>query len=133
MSAFVHFPDAEIALLDYLRAVVPGIVCDVEVPESYRGDEGIFVCVRRAGGQPRYPVADYPMYDIQVYAPTRDVGADGLGYVLAQIAVARYAPPVSGVFGRISVISGPQYVPDPVTDEHRWQALISIPLRGKRA
>lgn len=133
MSAFVAFPDAEIALLDYLRTAIPGLLCDVEPPASYRANDGVLVLVRRAGGQPRYPVSDYPMYDIQVYAPTRDEGAMALGEVLAHIAVARYMPPVTGAFGRISVIAGPQYVPDPVTEEDRWQALITIPLRAKRA
>lgn len=132
MTAFVSFPDAEIAMLDYLRSAIPGIQCDVEFPKDYKASEGVYVAVRRAGGQARYPIMDYPLYDVQAYGPTRDAAGEAIQAVLAHIAVARYTAPVTGVFGQMSVITGPQYVPDPLTEEDRWQSLISIPLRGKR-
>lgn len=129
----VAFPDAEIALLDYLRSAIPGLACNVEFPIDYEARAGVFVRVTRAGGQTMFPVQDMPLYDIEVYGPTRDDAAMALGEVLAHIAVARYLPPVTGVFGRLSVITGPQYLPDPVTKEDRWQSLITIPLRAKRS
>lgn len=133
MTAFVSFPDAEIALLDYLRQAIPGVVCHVEIPEEYRASEGVYIRIRRVGGQPRFPVADYPAYDIEAYGPTRDAAYAGLMEALAHIAVARYATDTTVAFGRLTMITGPQYVPDPVTDEDRWQSLITIPLRAKRA
>lgn len=132
MTAFVVFPDAEIALLDYLRSVMPSLVCDVEIPQSYRANDGVFVCIRRMGGQANYPVSDYPMYDIEAYGPTRDAASDALGLVLAHLAVARRLPPVTGAFGRLAIITGPQYVEDPTTKEPRWQSLVSLPLRPVR-
>lgn len=133
MTAFVAFPDAEIALLDYLRASIPGVVCNVEIPESYDASQGVYIRVRRIGGQTMFPVQDMPVYDVEAYGPTRDAASAALNEVLSHMAVARYRPAVTGVFGRLSIITGPQYVPDPVTEEDRWQSLITIPLRAKRA
>lgn len=132
MTAFANFPDAEIALLDYLRSAIPGIQCNVTIPGPYRADEGVYVRIRRIGGQARYPVQDHPTYDVEAYGPSRDAGSAALNEVLAHIAVARYVPAVTGVFGQLVVITGPQYIPDPVTKEDRWQSLITIPLRAKR-
>lgn len=129
----VTFPDAEIALLAYLRQALPGLACNVEIPEEYRASDGVYVRIRRVGGQPRFPVADYPLYDVEAYGPTRDAAAQALMDVLARVAVARYATDTTAAFGRLTMITGPQYVPDPVTDEDRWQSLITIPLRAKRA
>lgn len=132
-TPYATFPDAEISLLDYLRSAIPGLACNVDIPEDYKASEGVYIRVRRVGGQPRFPASDYPMYDIEAYGPTRDVAYAGLSEALSRLAVARYLPPVTGVFGQLTMITGPQYVPDPVTKEDRWQSLITIPLRAKRA
>lgn len=133
MTAFVSFPDAEIALLEYLRLAIPGIVCNVDIPEDYKASEGVYIRVRRVGGQPRFPVSDHPLYDIEAYGPTRDEASAALAAVLAHIAVARYNTAASVSWGQLTMVTGPQYVPDPVTREDRWQSLITIPLRAKRA
>ncbi|MGI5245419.1 hypothetical protein [Dactylosporangium sp. CA-139066] len=131
-SPYVAFPDAEIAVLDYLRLAIPGILCNVEAPDGYRPDDGVFVRVERIGGQPNFPVSDYPLLDIEAYGPTRDAASQGLAEALAVLAVARYRADAAVAFGEMTVITGAQFVRDPVTKEDRWHAMVSIGIRAKR-
>ncbi len=130
---YVEFPDAEVAVVKYLQQYMPDVLIDVEGPPVYRGDRGIFVRVTRVGGTPTFPVTDRPLMDIDVWGPSRWTAVAALQAVLGHLAVATHRPAVGGALGSLSVITGPQYLEDPQTKEPRWQALIQIGVRSKRA
>lgn len=130
---YVEFPDAEIAAIDSLRLWMPDTLFRVDAPDGYDVTSEPLVLLSRAGGQPKYPVADQPVFDVFVYAATRDIGSATLARVLASFAAARYDTSAPYSWGQMGVITGPQYTEDPVTGDPRWHAMISMYLRAKRS
>lgn len=129
-DGFRTFPDAEVAVIDYLREYLPSYDVDVKPEQFYRPEnDGIYVRLNRVGGQPVYPVKDEPMLDIDVWAPNRWTGLEALQAVLAHLEVATRRPKVYASMGKLTVVTGPQHIEDPQTKEPHWQALVQIVIR----
>lgn len=126
------FGDAEVACVEYLRTRLSGIRCGVVLPSDYVAErDGLFVRVVRIGGFGKRPIYDRPRLDIEVWGPDRGAAHDMGQEVLAALDDAHRVGGVYAgqLFYEFREEMGLAYIPDPVTDDHRWIATAALMLR----
>lgn len=139
MSDLIVFPDVEQEACDHLTAAFAAseafsdviAVGRVPNPRPRR-----FVRVRTVGGQQLSIMVDQPTVVVEGYADT-DTDAAELTALAAAIVMQAGR---DGHLGRAAVVSPgvaiigrPQVLPDPVTDQARYTATLTVALRGSRA
>lgn len=128
MSDLFVFPDAVSLIIDYLNPELDVPVAP-RVPNP-RPDK--FVTVARVGGPRRDIVTDRPLITIESWA-----GSDEDAHDQAQIVRALlHEMPGRSIGGTavytVDEASGPQLLPDPLSDQPRYTFLVQIALRGDR-
>ncbi|MFF0942692.1 hypothetical protein ACFYE2_00480 [Kocuria sp. CPCC 205300] len=122
----ITFRDVEGDLIAYLSARLGVPVVDrVPSPRPAR-----FVTVRRTGGPKRSPTVDAPLIDLEAWG-ARPADAQRLGGqmrdAVLELPAAEDFP--SHVY-RAREVGGLAYLPDPVTDQHRYVTKTEIHVRG---
>ena len=139
MSELILFPDVEQEACDHLTAAFAattefrGVTATGKVPTKRPSR---FVRIRRTGGQQLGVIVDQPTIVVEGYAST-DTGASRLcSYAVALLVQAgrdRRLGAAAVVSPGVVVPGAPQNLPDPVTDQARYTATVTVALRGSRA
>lgn len=124
----VLFPDATLVVVSHLdENLTPPVYSKVPTTRP-----ASFVVVRRVGGVRRNEVTDEPMLTVECWASTDEAAAD-----LAALAFAHIDDmPGQTIEGtpvyRITDVSGPQYLPDPESQQPRYSFTFIAAMRGTR-
>lgn len=120
----IVFPDAEALVLDYLRGVIPGLRCGVDLPDV--PDTVPFLLAVRTGGEVAWPVLDTAAIDLEMWGPDRAEAHDALQAVLAALLASRTR---GGPLASVRVTNAPQWAPDALSGEPRWLASVDVGTR----
>jgi hypothetical protein len=116
------FPDATKALCTlFNQELTPPCVPRVPNPRP-----SIFLVVRRVGGPRRNLVTDEPMVAVEAWADSDENAHD---LIQQARAVLHAAIGTAGIY-RVTEISGPGNLPDPVSDQPRYTQTFQVALRG---
>lgn len=123
----VTYPDAQLAVVDYLRPLLAPVPVSVRVPNPR---PAAFVTLRRVGGQAD-TLIDQARIDLFAWA-----GSDSAAHDLA-MALRHHLAAMPGLRGgvrvtRIQEFSGPLPAPDE-SGQPRWLVTYEISLRGSGA
>lgn len=121
----VGFPDAEAVVVAYLKGVLPGVKVSTLVPNP-RPDR--LVKVTRTGGSRRNVAQDDAMVTLECWDKESADAAALANRVRAHLA---NFDTVDGYVPRDGEVSGPQFFPDPLTSNPRYQLTVIIRLRAK--
>ena len=121
----VGFPDAEAVVVAYLKGVLPGTKVGAKVPNP-RPDR--LVRVTRTGGSRRNVAQDDAMVTLECWDKESADAASLANRVRAYLANFDTA---DGYMPRDGEVSGPQFFPDPLTTNPRYQLTVIIRLRAK--
>lgn len=91
------------------------------------------VVVRRVGGTVRNPVTDEPMLTVEAWAPTHQEAHDICA--MARALIHSLPGTVQGTTPvyRITDVSGPQLLPDPLSAHPRYSCTLQVAMRGAAA
>lgn len=132
MSDSVLFTDAAALVIDELRAALEERDNDAAVGHSApnpRPPAG-FVLVRRVGGLRRDLVTDEPMLVIEAWHPSAATAHD-LIQTARLVVHAMHGRAVDGVpVYRVTEVSGPAFLPDPLSDQPRYTMTVQVAVRG---
>lgn len=123
MIETIVFPDAVSIVCDHLRTELSPTPAVSRVPTT-RPDT--FVRVQRVGGVRRNLVTDEATLTVEAWAATEQAAHD-----LSQLARAHvYAMPGDGDVYRVTEISGPSLLPDPLSDQPRYSFTVAVATVG---
>lgn len=136
MAERVDFPDPEGVLCAYLTAqnvtgTYAGVKASTKVPATRPSR---FLRVFSVGGFDQNMVTAVVRFAVEGWGETEVVAAGLCGRAVAQIKSAALA----GVMGSatvtfVNVVSRPQNLPDPQTDQARYTATVEIAMRASAA
>ncbi|MFI7009970.1 hypothetical protein [Streptomyces sp. NPDC050145] len=126
----VVFPDAVLLVVDYLRAVMPGVEVGTRVPADRDETYPEFIRVERLGGARNSLVTDRPRVDVHCWAGSEEA---------AETLTARARAHVHAMAGRrgdttvynVREVTGPQWLPDSTSGQPRYAFAVEFSTRGK--
>lgn len=121
----VGFPDAEAVVVAYLKGVLPGVKVSTLVPNP-RPDR--LVRVTRTGGSRRNVAQDDAMVTLECWDKA---AADAAALANRVRAHLTNFDTVDGYMPRDGEVSGPQFFPDPLTTNPRYQLTVIVRLRAR--
>lgn len=139
MSELIVFPDVEQEAADHLTNAFSSSEAFSDVIAAGRVPNprpARFVRVRATGGQQLSINVDQPTVVVEGYADTDTDAAELTALataILLQAGRDRQLGRAAVVSPGIAVIGRPQNLPDPVTDQARYTATLTVALRGSRA
>lgn len=125
MSA-VTFPDAAAIVISRLKAALPAIVFHHDVPDVR---PETFTRIFRTGGPKANLVVDGAQLTIESWAPDADTAMTNAMAVRARLN-ALPEQIVSPAICRVDEFSGPQELPDPLSESRRVTWTASVLVRG---
>lgn len=135
MTEVIVFPDAAKLAIDYLRAqlVARGettVKVGSRIPSPNDHD---LIRVFRTGGPSSFFVIDQAQLTVEAYGPN-DARAHDLAQLARGLLHAMAGTTQSGVaIYTVNEFSGPQELPDPVTNKPRYTFSIQVSVRGAAA
>lgn len=126
------YGDVEAAVLRWIRnrTEADGITFGTETPADL--DKRLpFVTVERIPGGVRTKVTDDARVDIESRGRTREEAHDAIQIVLALLEIMYQYGHEGMIIYRADIETGPGWLPDPVTNQPRWIATVSIRNRPK--
>ena len=133
MAELISFPDPESVLCSFLTAQLvsgtfAGVKASTEVPNP-RPTE--FVRVLLVGGFQDGLVTDVPRLAVEAWGVSK-ARASGLAARCRQLidAAARDGSIGAATLHRVNVVSRPQFLPDPETNQNRYTATYELALRS---
>lgn len=120
--------DIEAKALTYLRGW-PGLSAvrgwGTELPSNL--DTRLpFVMLTRIPSGPQDTLFDLARVDVEVRAASRETGHDTIQLVMAYLRIMNRYPHSGAIVYGVEVESGPGWNPDPLTNQPRWIATVSI-------
>jgi len=128
VTVAVRFPDAEAVVASALAAVAAVPVRTV-IPAPRPTS---FVRLLRTGGVARTTVTDAPILTVEAWAQRPSQAAALAATTRAQLHALAGTVAGGVTIGRVTDVSGPQNLPDPVSDQARYTFAVEIYLRGTR-
>lgn len=125
MSA-VTFPDAAAIVISRLKIALPSLVFHHEVPNP-RPDT--FIKIFRTGGPKANLVVDAAQITIESWAPDVDTAMTNAQVVRGRLNVLNEQI-VSPAICRVDEFSGPQELPDPLSESRRVTWTAAVLVRG---
>lgn len=131
MLEVIVFPDATATIADRLAAELTDRNDDTPVVSKVPDPRPTeFVLVRRTGGISRAVVVDDALVTIESWGPDDETAHDRAqlcrGILLASVG----AQQGDVVIYRVTEVSGPGNLPDPVSEHPRYSQTFSVALRG---
>ena len=137
MAEVIVFPDCTALVIGYLRtelaARFPTATVGSRIPSPNPGD---FVRIFRTGGVQQLLVTDQVQLTVEAYADQDgdDERAHDLAQIVRGLLHALPGTMQSGVpFYGVTELSGPQNLPDPVTNKPRFTQSLHVSVRGAAA
>lgn len=122
----VTFPDATAATIAVIDAVT-AVPVRGKVPNPRPAS---FVTVRRTGGVKQNVVMDEATLAVECWAATDEAAHDLAQIARAALHAARGTVVGSVTLGRVSEVSGPGLLPDPLSDHSRYTQTFAVAARG---
>jgi hypothetical protein len=123
------FDDAETLLIDFLlKQMDTTVPVGSRVPEKAKA----FIRIRRVGGSILHRVTDKARLAVECYSPS-DIDAAALAGEVRDV-LSLITRGGSGVHAlRVQEESGPESLPDPHHNSHRYSLTYAIQLRGSKS
>jgi hypothetical protein len=119
----IVFPDSVELVCDELRTRLATVHVGSQVPTTR---PATFVRVTRVGGVRRNLVTDEATLTVEAWAASEQAAHD-----LAQLCRAYvYAMPGQSDVRRVTEISGPAFLPDPESEQHRFSMTVAVAAVG---
>ncbi|WP_193510481.1 hypothetical protein [Cryobacterium sp. BB736] len=132
MVEVIDFPDAEEVAKEFLRAEYTARSVDspnavgTKLPKNHTTDD-LFTRVSRVGGESRDLVTDSPRLLVECFGPSTVAASDRAKITRAlMLASARLTKKVT----RATEGGGVAFLPDPDTNQPRYQFVVQLDLRG---
>lgn len=122
----VVMPDVEAVVVAALDPVLDGTV-SVEVPNP-RPDQ--LTRVMRTGGVRQGVVTDRAQVTVECWRPTTVAAAAAAQTARAYLHALQGTRHAGVWISRVVDVSGPQYLPDPLTDTPRYSLTVLVDVRG---
>lgn len=122
----VHFPDATLVVITYLRSVLPGTHIDHLVPVPVPAQ---FVKVKRIGGARKHLILDRPRMDIQCWAEDEGAAAD-LMMIVRPLILAMGGKRSDTTVYDVTEVSGPMPLYDEASGKPRYAFAVDFSMRG---
>lgn len=126
VKPLVHFPDATLVTITYLRSVLPGIHIDHLVPVPAPPQ---FVKVKRIGGARKHLILDRPRMDIQCWAASEGEAAD-LMMIVRPLILAMAGKRSGTTIYDVVEVSGPMPLWDEATGKPKYAFAVDFSMRG---
>lgn len=130
MREVVVFPDAELAVIEYLRPVLAAL--DSAIPIDVRGGGGRFVRVRRVGGSEDDVAHDHPTLDVFVWHDRDSTRMQLAMQLWAALRASDGDTTTHAVIYYRDTVLGPRQMPDPA-DPTKTCVLFTVTMLTRAA